>query len=324
MTLSVIVANYNYGSYVQGALEDIFRQSYKPLEVIIFDDASTDNSATIIERFIKGLPNVRLIRHEMNIGIVQLGNNAKEIARGDYIYYAAADDRILPGFFEKSMGLLSKYPEAGLCCSDPGVIDGLTGIVKEIRMHWGDKSSYFSPAGFAKIIRGGYIASHTSIVKRARFSEVGGWIPSLRWHADWFTPLVIGFRHGVCYIPECLALNRVMPHSFSIAGRRRWPLQKDVLACLVNLLKSPAYRDLIPYFIQGNVMHHFGREIVRVVVGDPRYWDIRIFMLIRWQIWYEIRRYLSFIVPKPLKRAKKSYERRYTNRKSFKEVSLKA
>ena len=48
MTLSVIVANYNYGSYVQGALEDIFRQSYKPLEVIIFDDASTDNSATII------------------------------------------------------------------------------------------------------------------------------------------------------------------------------------------------------------------------------------------------------------------------------------
>jgi len=221
---------------------------------------------------------------------------------GDYIYAGAADDKVLPGFFEQSMSLLAQYPQAGLCCSDPARFDGHTGIVSENRLHWSDKHRYFSPDELAKQIRGGYIAGHTSIIKQSALLEAGGLIPELKWHCDWFAQLVIGFGYGICYIPEPLATMRVMPNSYSASGRREWSAQREVLNHLLRLLKSPDYRDVLPYFVRGGVMSHFGKEIVRVVMGNPKHWDFQSIMLIRRPLWNEARRILSSITPSPVKR----------------------
>ena len=116
-TLSVVISNYNHAHYLPESLQAILSQSYRPLEVIVIDDASTDNSVDVIESFARKDPIVHLYRNEQNRGVFFSANRGLNLAAGEYIYWAAADDRVCPGFFEKSMDILAQYPQAGLCSS---------------------------------------------------------------------------------------------------------------------------------------------------------------------------------------------------------------
>lgn len=68
-TLSVLIANYNYARFISDAFESVFKQSYKPLAIVVIDNASTDNSIEVVEQFIKRDPTIRLIVNERNMGI---------------------------------------------------------------------------------------------------------------------------------------------------------------------------------------------------------------------------------------------------------------
>src|SRR5438105_5266465 len=107
-TLSVLMPNYNYAHFLPEALTAIVSQSYRPMEVIVMDDASTDNSVEVIERFQKDHSNIRLVRNARNMGVVHVLHALYQMASGDYIYATASDDRVLPGFFEQSIDILGR------------------------------------------------------------------------------------------------------------------------------------------------------------------------------------------------------------------------
>ncbi len=97
-TLSVFVMNYNHADFLREALGSIVAQSFKPLELIVVDDASTDNSREVIESFARRNPNIRLICNERNIGAVRSAIRPMDVACGDYVCGVAADDLVAPGF----------------------------------------------------------------------------------------------------------------------------------------------------------------------------------------------------------------------------------
>src|SRR5258708_29809920 len=116
-TLSVVVPNYNHAQHLPTSLPAILNQSFKPIEVIVLDDASTDNSVEVIRRFEAENPLVRLVKNEKNLGVMPNLNKGVQLAKGDYVFIGSADDEIIPGLFEKSMQLLAQYPQAGLSCT---------------------------------------------------------------------------------------------------------------------------------------------------------------------------------------------------------------
>lgn len=122
-SLSVVFPNFNHARYLPDQLESMLKQSYRPDEIIIIDDASTDDSVNIIEDFMRKEPRIKLIRNERNMGVVWNINYLIKIASSDYIYLSAADDKVMPGFFEKSMSLLQQFPSAGLCSALGNLID---------------------------------------------------------------------------------------------------------------------------------------------------------------------------------------------------------
>ena len=63
-TLSVLIPNYNQGTYIKEAFEEILNQTWRPIEIIVVDDCSTDDSIEIIESCSKNEPLIRLIQHE--------------------------------------------------------------------------------------------------------------------------------------------------------------------------------------------------------------------------------------------------------------------
>lgn len=99
--VSIIVPVYNAASTVHIAFDSLYKQTYPKLEIIIVNDASTDNSLQIIQEHAKKLVehrhySVRIVSHETNGGVAQARNTALDQATGEYIYYLDADDQIDP------------------------------------------------------------------------------------------------------------------------------------------------------------------------------------------------------------------------------------
>jgi hypothetical protein len=87
--------------------------------------------------------------------------------------------------------------------------------------------------------------------------------------------LVVAFRHGAVYIPETLGVHVVHADSYS-AGARSGPEHVRVLGALLDLLTSPAYADVAPYFRRNGAACHFGSDLVRAAARRPDYREPRV------------------------------------------------
>jgi len=104
LSVSVIIPNHNYGRYVGAAIESALAQTYPPLEVIVVDNGSTDDSRAVLEKF--DHPKLRVVFQE-NKGQSGARNVALALARGDLIGFLDADDVWLPEKLSKQVALFS-------------------------------------------------------------------------------------------------------------------------------------------------------------------------------------------------------------------------
>ncbi len=92
--LSILIPTYNYAHFIAEALESIWQQSYSDFEVIVIDDASTDQTESVCVPFVKADPRIRFLRNDRNLGMVPNWNKCLECARGEYVKVLLADDRL--------------------------------------------------------------------------------------------------------------------------------------------------------------------------------------------------------------------------------------
>ncbi|MDQ3000793.1 MAG: glycosyltransferase [Fibrobacterota bacterium] len=272
-TLSVLMANYNHAHFLSESLGALISQTRVPDEIIVVDDASTDNSVEVIQSYVAKCPAIKLYRNEINRGVAFSSDRSMQMSTGEYIYFASADDRTMPTLIEKSMSIAEQYPHAALTCSEPSTFDGNTGVLNENRMHWSKSSRYFSPDEFADVLAGRFIAGNTGVFKKDLILRAGGFHPELRWHMDFFLNLVLAFRHGVCYIPESLSHLRVLSQSYSAKGMNDPVTQIPVIKHLFRLMKSEPYKDLLPYLAKSSAIKAVGPLVVPAYFSDPENWD---------------------------------------------------
>jgi len=119
--VSVIMGVYNGMPYLSEAIESILKQTYKNLEFIIVDDASTDNSWI----YLKKIKDHRLIlvRNINNIGLAASLNKGLKIAKGNYIARMDADDISLPKRIETQLIFMNKHPKIHICGTWVAIVD---------------------------------------------------------------------------------------------------------------------------------------------------------------------------------------------------------
>jgi glycosyltransferase involved in cell wall biosynthesis len=125
-SISVVVPNYNYAHCLAERLCTIFDQTQPVEEVIVLDDASTDDSISIIERIAgERQRDLTLVINETNSGSVfAQWNRAVEMARGEFIWIAEADDLSDPAFLSRLVSMTRADPDIRLAFSDSRSIDG--------------------------------------------------------------------------------------------------------------------------------------------------------------------------------------------------------
>jgi len=249
-TLSVVMPNYNHVSFLPRAIEALLHQTRPPDELLILDDASTDNSVEVIQRYARQHSCIRVVHNKQNIGVNRANDRLFQLARGDYIHPAAADDDRYGEFFQIAMDLAAKYPQAGLVFGKMVVKnprDEQLGVVEARR--W-KEPLYSSPKQFLAEYLDAELATHAAtaatIYRRDAFQEVGWYRPELGAWADSFAVRAIGLKHGVAYAPVEFAVHRKLPGSYSERSRLQPRAMLDVVARAARLMESDAFRDRFP------------------------------------------------------------------------------
>ena len=106
--VSVVIPSFNHAHFLPAAIESACMQAYRPVEIILVDDGSTDDTAAVAAAF----PAVRYIRQE-NRGLAAARNTGLAHCRGELVVFLDADDRLLPGALETGARLLRDSPALG-------------------------------------------------------------------------------------------------------------------------------------------------------------------------------------------------------------------
>lgn len=181
--VTVICLCYNHARFIEEALQSVFSQTYPKIQLIIVDDASTDDSAIRIHHLIANRPDVQFIRLEQNVGNCKAFNIALAYAKGKYIVDFSADDIFTKDRISKQVELFEKLgPEYGVVFTDAQFITDKsepTGkfYARLLRRKLIEKV----PEGdvYLDVIRRYCISAPTMLVRREVFDELKGYDENL-------------------------------------------------------------------------------------------------------------------------------------------------
>jgi len=242
-SVSVIVPNYNYAQYIEQRLQSIFEQTYPPAEIIVLDDASTDDSIALIESLLPRSPvPIRLVRNAQNSGSVfKQWIKGIRLAAGELVWIAEADDYCAPtllaslahAFCRRDTALA--YAQTVFVDADGATLsDGLCHTVNIDADKW--TASYFRQ-GIDEIedtlaIRNSIVNASAAIFRKDLFLDLlanGGEteLTGFTIAGDWYA-YVRMLEHGSIHF-HCEPLNRQRRHATSTTSARRSRLFEEVL-----------------------------------------------------------------------------------------------
>ncbi|HEY9314837.1 glycosyltransferase family A protein [Williamsia sp.] len=117
--VSVVVPCYNYAHFLPDAVSSALSQKDVDVDVIVVDDASTDESAEVAKSLASSDPRVRIIENQTNMGPVGTFNNGLGEVTGEFIVRLDADDMLTPGSLARSVALAHEFPSVGLVYGHP-------------------------------------------------------------------------------------------------------------------------------------------------------------------------------------------------------------
>lgn len=212
--VSVICLSYNHEAYVVEALNSVINQTYPNIELLIADDSSTDNSAIVINEWLKEHPNVQFLSNNTNLGSNKTFNQLAKIAKGEYIIDLAADDVLLSNCIEKQIKTFqnSKYKKLGVVYGNLIEIDEDGAFLK----NYYTEDEHPESGDIYKMVieRTTKICSVSSMVKKSVFEQLGYYDETLAYEdLDLWIRASRVFEFE--YIPDLLVKKRILTTSLS-------------------------------------------------------------------------------------------------------------
>jgi glycosyltransferase involved in cell wall biosynthesis len=271
-TLSIVVPNYNHGHFLRGALAQCLAQNPTPEEIIVVDDASTDDSVAIIDEIAAANPSLRIVRLKANSGVNQAANLGLSLVRSECVAIVAADDLLLPDFACRALAALAAHPGAAFCFSDPAELVDDAGAMRSVPLYPARSPSNFTPLDLSRLLRRNFFTfqSNSIVYRTDRLRSIGGYRAQLMWFADSFANFVLGMRYGACYVPAVLGVFRVSADSYSAVGRRDARAQRIILEKFLELLSDPILTEIAAPLREAGVVPEMSLRTLRWLLAMPK------------------------------------------------------
>ena len=208
--VSVIVPSFNQGAYIRQTIDSILQQDYRPLEVLVIDGASTDETVAVL----RGYDAAELHwTSEPDEGVVDAVNKGLSHARGDVVAIQSSDDYYAaPDVIRAAVNELSGDPELGIVYGDSQKIDSQGCLYPIARV---------GPFGLVDFLtKRTRIPQESAFVRAEALKGVGGWREEVSYAADTDFFLRIALRTKARKIERCLAIRRMHPGQRDEQGAR--------------------------------------------------------------------------------------------------------
>lgn len=212
--VSVVVLSYNHAAFVRECLESVLAQTFDRWELIVADDASTDNSVSVINEWIAAQQiTVRTNFHQKNTGIGVMLNECIELCRGEYIKFIAADDVLHPLLLEKAIGFFAQNDaEYGVVFSNAQYINEHSELQQKTIIPQGKAV----PQGWIRkeLQTSNFIPAPAVVIRKAVYQTAGYYDPSIKIddYDCWLRASVYFKFH---YIDEPLVYYRIHGNNIS-------------------------------------------------------------------------------------------------------------
>jgi glycosyltransferase involved in cell wall biosynthesis len=165
--VSILVPSYNQGRFLGATLDSILAQDYRPLEIVVMDGASKDESVDVLRKYADRHPEIRW-RSEPDKGVADAVNKCLAEARGVFAGIQSSDDLYRPGAISEAVAELERDPELALVCGDAEHIDADGRFLVLVR-----NRIPFSVARF--LSRSLFVHQSSAFFRLDRARQVGGW-----------------------------------------------------------------------------------------------------------------------------------------------------
>ena len=218
--VSIICLCYNQEAYVLKALDSVLAQTYPNIELIVVDDASTDNSQQVIGEWVEGHPEISFLPLSENVGNCRAFNLGLWQSKGAWVVDLAADDVLLPQRIARQISYAQSLPSTyGALFSDAWLIDALG---QRLRSYYPRNSQgklkKAVPQGwvFPQLLKQAFICSPTLLFRREMLESLGGYNEELSYE-DYDIWVRSGKYWQYGFQDEILMERRVLPRSLSMA-----------------------------------------------------------------------------------------------------------
>jgi glycosyltransferase involved in cell wall biosynthesis len=207
-TVSVIIPSYNSARFVPQAIESAEAQSVSPHEIIVVDDGSTDDTASVLAAF---GTRIRVVSRP-NGGLPAARNSGSAVATGSWLAYLDADDTWLPAKLQRQLEV-GRDPRIALVYTDRLNV-GARGQLPERQS---DVHQMYSGDIFVDLLLlGNRITASSAMIRRDVYTSLGGFAEHLRAAEDWDLWIRLAETHRVGVVHE--PLTCYMFHAGMMSG----------------------------------------------------------------------------------------------------------
>ncbi len=225
--ISVIIPSYNSESFVCDAVRSVLAQTFSPLEILVIDDGSTDNTRGVLEQF---GDRIRYYRQE-NRGPASARNTGIHFASGKLLAFLDADDVWLPDKLSKQYNVLAQQSEIGLVHSDIRYWHQDTG---EKNLKWVGRERFAGDCYICLFYENRVLTS-SILVRKECFGKAGLFDERLGRAEDWDMLIRIARHYRFAYIPEPLIDYRL--HGAGLTNNEA-RMRESELRVLVKALRA--------------------------------------------------------------------------------------
>lgn len=218
--VSICIPSYNRAAMIPKAIQSALNQTYTNIEVIVVDNASTDNTAEVVSDFHDS--RLKHVKNERNLGIFGNFNRCVEVSKGNYIHILHSDDYIDAKFTETCVAFLESHPDVAMTFGSvqPAIDDA------EQKEHTPASPVIFDvPDGFKKILETrSFISCPTVMMRREVYDSIGFYSMEYPYSGDFYQWLRIAQRFKIASVPNSILYYRTGNHSESFYLLFKTPL----------------------------------------------------------------------------------------------------
>lgn len=281
--VSILMPTFNRSSFLKEAIESVLLQNISEFEIIVADNASTDNTKQIVALF----DDKRIVyfRNENNIGVVNNYNKALKLSKGEYIYIFSDDDVMLPNNILKKMNVLDSYSNVGLVHSNIRMINEVGEVISD--NHWAgsyydkwkedhDSSVLFDGKEYFKILyeHWNIISMPSVMIRKSIINATGEFNSNTHYFCDWDLWMRISLFSDVYYLSDKLLDYRI--HSSNVIRELSYDIKiKELTLVKENLFLNYTDKMRALGILENDLVASVEQQIAKYPVSEVESIDTR-------------------------------------------------